>query len=103
MEYSEKEFRVLANRLALRIWVAITGILTIAYLIEVLGGKKTIGFYIIFLMLAWVPIITGLLVLKIKGKDSWILYDIFYLCHVYCGNGYYIQLHISGCRYVDTV
>lgn len=44
--------------------------MTIAYAIEVLGGKKTGAFYVIFLILAWLPILIGLLALKIRGTHT---------------------------------
>ena len=48
MQYSEKTFQKMANKLALTVWISIVAILTIAYAIEVLGGKKKMDFYISF-------------------------------------------------------
>lgn len=76
MEYNEKQFQKLANKLALTVWIIINAILTIAYAIEVLGGKKTMDFYTIFLILAWLPVILGILMLKIKGMHTWIFREI---------------------------
>ena len=70
MEYNEKEFQCLANRLALMIWVILDSVLTIAYIIETVGGKKTVNFLIVFLILAWLPVIIGLVTLKIKGMHT---------------------------------
>lgn len=76
MEYNEKEFQKLANKLAMIIWITITAILTVAYAIEVKGGKKTMDFYTVFLLFAWIPIIVGALVLKIKGMHTWLFREI---------------------------
>lgn len=70
MQYSEKTFQKMANKLALTVWISIVAILTIAYAIEVLGGKKQMDFYIVFLILAWIPIGIGILTLKIKGMHT---------------------------------
>jgi len=72
MQYSEKTFQKMANKLALTVWIAIVAILTIAYAIEVMGGKKQMDFYIVFLILAWLPIGIGIATLKIRGMHtSW--------------------------------
>ena len=70
MEYNEKEFQKLANKRALGIWIAIVAILSVAYAIEVLKGAKPMQFYIILLILAWVPIAIGISVLKIRGMHT---------------------------------
>ena len=70
MEYNEREFQSLANRLALNIWVILDAVLTIAYIIETAGGKKTVSFLIVFLILAWLPVIIGVITLKIKGMHT---------------------------------
>lgn len=70
MEYSEKKFQQMANKLALSIWIAIVSVLSIAYTIELLKGAKGLTFYIVFLILAWLPIILGILTLKIRGMAT---------------------------------
>ena len=70
MEYNEREFQCLANKLALMIWVILNSVLTIAYVIETTGGKKTVSFLIVFLILAWLPVIIGVAMLKIKGMHA---------------------------------
>lgn len=70
MEYSEKRFRQLANKLALAIWIALVAILSIAYTIEVAKGAKGVSFFAAFLALAWLPVGAGVLTLKIKGMDT---------------------------------
>lgn len=70
MEYNEKKFQAYANRLALTMWLVVVSILSVAYAIEVKGGKKTISMYIVMMILAWAPIGIGVLVLKIKGMHT---------------------------------
>lgn len=70
MEYNEKEFQKLANMRALAVWIAIVAILSVAYVIEVIKGAKTLPFLIGLLILAWLPIVSGVLVLKIKGMHT---------------------------------
>ncbi|MBE5884599.1 MAG: methyl-accepting chemotaxis protein [Lachnospiraceae bacterium] len=81
MEYNEKKFQALANKQTLSVWLVLNAILTVAYIIEVTGGKKTISFLIPFLILAWVPVIAGTLALKIKGMHTKIFKEI--LCFGY--------------------
>ncbi|MBQ9120527.1 MAG: PilZ domain-containing protein [Lachnospiraceae bacterium] len=76
MEYNEKEFQAYANRLARRIWGIVVIALSAAYAIEVLKGSKPIDFYIVFLLLGWVPFILGLIVLKIKGMHTRVFREI---------------------------
>ena len=70
MEYNEKEFQKLANKRALAIWIAIVTILTVAYAIEVIKDAKTVQFYVVFLVLAWIPIAIGIIVLKLRGMHT---------------------------------
>ncbi len=71
MEYNEKEFRKKANFSVLFMWSFINLILTVAYMIEVAKGGRTVEYCIIFLALCWAPYIAGLVCLKIKGTDIW--------------------------------
>ncbi|MBO5372259.1 MAG: PilZ domain-containing protein [Lachnospiraceae bacterium] len=70
MEYNEREFQAYANKLALKIWIVVITILSIAYAIEVMKGQKTMGMYIGLLLLGWIPIVLGAVVLKIQGIHS---------------------------------
>ena len=70
MEYNEREFQSLANKQALNIWVILNSVLTVAYIIETTGGKKTVNFLIVFLILAWLPVIIGVATLKIRGMHT---------------------------------
>ncbi len=76
MEYNEKQFQSLANKLAMTVWIILETILTIAYIIEVLGGKKTVDFLIMLLILAWLPIIISFILLKVKGTHTWLLREV---------------------------
>ena len=70
MEYKEEEFKVKANSKARTVWLILNIILTIAYGSDVGKGIRTGEYYLIFLLMCWVPFLAGLLVLKIKGRAS---------------------------------
>lgn len=70
MQHDEKKFKALANKMALGIWIAILVILTAAYALEVVKGQKTMTFYFVFLAFAWVPVILGIIILKLRGTHS---------------------------------
>ena len=91
MEYNEKQFQCLANKLALTMWIIVEAILTVAYIIEVAGGKKEVDFLIVFLILGWIPVIIGAVMLKVKGMHTQIfkeycsrVWNLFYIRYVYC-------------------
>ncbi len=70
MEYNEKHFKTLANKLALGIWVLILTIMTAEYGIEVLNGSRTVPFYIVLCLLGWGPVIINLILMKIRGMHT---------------------------------
>lgn len=70
MEYNEKHFKRIANRNALVIWLALNTVLTIAYMIEALKGNKTTAFVVSFITVCWLPVILGVLILKIRGMHT---------------------------------
>ena len=86
MEYNEKQFAKSANKKAMIIWLTLCIVLSSAYAIEIVKGLRTIGYYLVFLAICWVPFFLGLLVLKIKGMETKLYkefvaigYSIFYL------------------------
>ncbi len=76
MENQEEQFKKSANQKALAIWLSLNVILSISYAIEIVKGLRTVNYYIIFMLVAWLPFITGLLVLKLKGISSDIYKDV---------------------------
>ena len=72
MEYNEKQFQKLANKQAMSVWLVLNTVLSIAYIIEVSKGAKTLPFLINLLVICWTPVIIGFIVLKIKGMHTWI-------------------------------
>ncbi len=70
MEYNEKQFQGLANKQALVIWCLLDVVLSIAYAIEVAKDAKTGTFYLIFLILAWVPVLLGAILMKLQGVHT---------------------------------
>ena len=86
MEYDEKHFAESANKMARTIWWLIGTVLTLAYILEVVKGSRTISYFVVFATLCWLPFIIGVIVLKVKGMDTKIYkeviavgYGIFYL------------------------
>lgn len=76
MEYNESLFRKKANKYAMSIWITIDAVLTIAYIIETLKGAKTPEFLAMLMFFCWAPVVVGFIVLKIKGKDTWVYREV---------------------------
>jgi len=53
-------------------WTLLNVILTALYILEVFKGGRTPEYLAVFLSICWLPHIAGLLVLKIKGRSTWI-------------------------------
>lgn len=70
MEYNEEYFAKSANRKAMIIWMTLGLVLTVAYMIEVAKGLRSMGYYLTFVTICWVPFFLGLVVLKVKGMAS---------------------------------
>lgn len=70
MEYNEEEFKKMANRRARTVWLILSAILTLSYGSDTSKGIRTPEYYIIFLLVCWIPYIIGLLILKLKGQAS---------------------------------
>ena len=69
-EYDEKYFAAGANKRSMIMWLILCVILSGAYAVEILKGLKSVQYYIIMELICWVPFITGLIVLKVKGMHS---------------------------------
>ncbi len=86
MEYSEETFAKSANKKAMLIWLVLCLTLSGAYLIEVIKGSRTPGYYIVFELICWLPFLIGLIVLKIGGMSTKVYkeaiavgYGVFYI------------------------
>ena len=62
MDYNENEFKAKANIKARRIWLVFALLLSANYGSDVSQG----GYYIIFLILCWVPFFSGALLMCIR-------------------------------------
>lgn len=67
MEYDESVFKEKANRRARRIWLIFAILLSANYGSDLANGLSTSTYYIIFLALCWIPIISGEILLRAKG------------------------------------
>lgn len=83
MNYNEKEFAKSANKKATLMWVVMCAVLSAAYVIEIIKGLKTIQYFILMELCCWVPIIIGMIVLKVKGWHAHCYRDI-------CACGYWL-------------
>jgi len=83
MNYNEKEFAKLANKKAMFMWILMSVVLSAAYVFEILKGAKTVTYYLIMELIAWLPIIAGFIVLKIRGWHTKAYRDI-------CAGGYWL-------------
>jgi len=76
MEYNEKKFAASANKKTMGMWLAMLLVLSVAYALEIKKGLKTPGFFLIMELIAWVPFIVGLIILKVQGWHSKLYHDI---------------------------
>ena len=70
MEYNESYFRKKANMKVMIVWLLICLILTAAYIIECVSGKRTLTYTVVFLIVCWIPVILAFLFMKLKGLDT---------------------------------
>lgn len=70
MDYNEEVFKKSANRKAMIIWLTLNIVLSAAYAIEILKGLRTVGYYMTFLAICWIPFFIGLIVLRLGGAGS---------------------------------
>ena len=70
MNHTQEYFDKSANKKAASIWGILCILLTIAYLIQVIVGRRGIQYYIVFLLFIWVPHIVGIVMLRVKGADT---------------------------------
>lgn len=85
MNYDENVFKAKANIKARRIWLVFALLLTANYGSDAAGGLYPANYYLIFVLLCWIPFFAGEVLLKVKGKatdiyrrDIVIGYGIFY-------------------------
>lgn len=76
MESRDEQFKKSANQKAMVIWMLLNIILTASYAIEIVKGLRTVGYYAIFLLVAWIPFFVGIVVWKLKGKATDIYKDV---------------------------
>lgn len=67
MNYNESLFKEKANRKARKIWLIFAVLLSANYGSDVANGLQTVPYYLVFLLLCWFPIITGEILLRVKG------------------------------------
>ncbi len=70
MEHNEEYYAKSSNRKAMAMWAVIGAVLTIAYVIELVKGGRTVPYFCVFITFCWVPFIIGLIVLKVRGMGT---------------------------------
>lgn len=70
MNYGESVFKEKANRRARRIWIIFAALLSANYGADVANHLRGTTYYIFFLALCWLPVITGEILLRVKGFDT---------------------------------
>ena len=70
MNYDESVFKEKANRRARRIWIIFAALLSANYGADVANHLRGTTYYIIFLALCWLPVITGEILLRVKVFDT---------------------------------
>ncbi len=85
MNYDENVFKEKANRKARRIWLIFALLLSANYGSDAASGAYPASNYIVFLILCWLPFLSGEILLRVKGRatdkyryDLVIGYGIFY-------------------------
>ena len=70
MNYDESVFKEKANRRARKIWLIFSILLSANYGSDVANGLYPVPYYLIFLALCWLPIISGEILLRLKGYST---------------------------------
>lgn len=76
MNSREEQFKKSANQKALAIWLLLNVILSVSYAIEIVKGLRTVGYYTVFMLIAWIPFVAGTVILKRKGRSTDIYKDV---------------------------
>ena len=75
-EYDEKQFDAKANKSAMIMWLALSTILSLAYVVEVVKGLKSVEYFVIMELICWVPFLLGFVLIKIKGWHTPLYADV---------------------------
>ena len=76
MNYDEKKFAASANKKTMGMWLAMLVVLSVAYAMEIFKELKTPMYFLIMELIAWIPFITGLVVVKVQGWHSKLYHNI---------------------------
>ena len=76
MNYDEKKFAASANKKTMGMWLAMLAVLSGAYAMEIVKGLKSPTYFLIMELIAWIPFIIGLIVVKKQGWHSKLYHNI---------------------------
>lgn len=74
-QVKEKEF---INSKLLMPWMITVAVISLAYLIEVIKGERSMGYYLILLVLGWIPIVIAFLVYKRDKTTDYLKHFVTY-------------------------
>ena len=75
MGYNEEIFKKSANRKAMTVWLILNLLLTAVYGFDTVRGLRSGRYFIIFLLICWVPYLAGLILLKVQGMAASVYKD----------------------------
>ncbi|MGN1206130.1 MAG: methyl-accepting chemotaxis protein [Eubacterium sp.] len=70
MNYDENEFKAKANRRARKVWLVFALLLTANYGSDTSQGNRSGTYFLMFLLLCWIPFFAGQILLKVKGMAT---------------------------------
>lgn len=70
MEYKEEVFRANVNRKTMLVWLILCTLLSVIDAVRILQGINSVGYFVLFEVVAWLPFLIGLIILKIRGTDT---------------------------------
>jgi len=76
MDYDEKKFAAQANKKTMGMWLGMLIVLSAAYAIEIVKGLKTPTYFIVMELIAWIPFIVGMVVVKVQGWHSELYHNV---------------------------
>jgi len=93
----EQKLLAKRNKLALIAWGILMAVLSLAYILEVVKGQRTLSYVIGILSIGNIPYIVSFIGYKINNKNNWlkyvmvISYQVFFFCNL-LGNDYAVTV-----------
>ena len=100
--YDAEEFKARANIKTRNVWFLLNLLLTAQYCSNVTKGTYESKYIVPFLLLCWLPYVSGSIYIKIKGKNApfYKLAITLWLYSMYKPDYAFFCIYISCCKYV---